>query len=121
MLKLDKQLSTCITGEGDIFHELKKLRKVNDIVATTIDGTKVPGFHFNQGRRSYRHRKATLNLKSNRNDPLFMFNTDCLKNAPLVVFEHLKYIIKSFLMHSHVSNAQLLATSIPLPKDNWEI
>ena len=53
-----------------------------------------------KGRRSYHHRKATLNLKSNRNDPLFMFNSDCLKNPPLAVFEQLKYIIKSFPMHS---------------------
>ena len=62
-------------------------------------------------------REATLNLKLNRNDPLFIFNSDCLKNAPLAVFEHLKYIIKSFLIHSHVSNALLLATLIPIPKD----
>ena len=27
-------------SKGDIFHELKKLRKVNDTVLTTIDGTK---------------------------------------------------------------------------------
>ena len=62
-------------------------------------------------------REATLNLKSNRNDPLFIFKSDCLKNAPLSVFEHLKYMIKSFLIHSHVSNALLLATLIPIPKD----
>ena len=47
----------------------------------------------------------------------FIFKSDCLKNAPLSVFEHLKYIIKSFLIHSHVSNALLLATLIPIPKD----
>ena len=58
-----------------------------------------------------------MNLKSNRNYPLFIFNSDCLKNAPLPVFEHLKYIIKSFPIHSHVSNALLLATLIPIPKD----
>ena len=58
-----------------------------------------------------------MNLKSNRNDPLFFFNSDRLENAPLAVFEHLKYVIKSFLIHSHVSNALLLATLIPIPKD----
>ena len=62
-------------------------------------------------------REATLNLKSNRNDPLFIFNSDCLKIAPLAVCEHLNYIIKSFLIYSHVSNALLLATLIPIPKD----
>ena len=50
-------------------------------------------------------REATLNSKSNRNDPLFIFNSDGLQNASLAVFEHSKYIIKSLLTHSHVSNA----------------
>ena len=62
-------------------------------------------------------REAASNLKSNRNDPLFMFSSVCLKNAPLSVFEHLTYLIKSFLIHSHVSNGLLLATLIPIPKD----
>ena len=46
-----------------------------------------------------------------------MFSSDCLKNAPLSVFEHLTYLIKSFLIHSHVSNGLLLAILIPIPKD----
>ena len=59
-------------------------------------------------------REATLHLKSNRNDPLFIFNSE---TAPLAVFEHMKYIIKSFLIHSNVSNNLLIATLIPIPKD----
>ena len=55
MLKLDKLLSAYITGEGGIFHELKKLRKVNDIVPTTIDGTKenITGHFANVYERIY--------------------------------------------------------------------
>ena len=34
-------------------------------------------------------REATMNLKSNRNDPIFDFNSDCLMYAPFIVFEHL--------------------------------
>ena len=37
--KRDKLLNACITSEGDIFHELKKLRKIKDTVPITIDGT----------------------------------------------------------------------------------
>ena len=37
-----------------------------------------------------------MNLKSNRNDPIFEFNSDCLKYAPLIVFEHLTCLIKRF-------------------------
>ena len=40
MLKRNNLLNACTTGESDIFHELKKLRKVNDNVLTTIVGTK---------------------------------------------------------------------------------
>ena len=112
MLKRDKLLNACITNKGDIFHELKKLRKVNDIVPTTIDGTKdnITGHFADVYERIYNSiddkvevakiyfpvnksldstsikdvdlittgkiREATLNLKSNRNDPLFMFNSD---------------------------------------------
>ena len=40
MLKRDKLLNACITSEGNIFHELKKLCKIKDMVPITIDGTK---------------------------------------------------------------------------------
>ena len=153
MLKRDKLLNACITSEGDIFHELKKLRKIKDTVPITIDGTKdnITGHFANVYERIYNSiddeeematiylrvnksldstsledvnlittdkiREATSNLTSKRNGPLFMFSSDCLKNAPLSVFEHLTYLIKSFLIHSHVSNGLLLATLIPIPKD----
>ena len=55
MLKRNNLLNVCITGEGGIFHELKKLRKVNDIVPTTIDGTKdnITGHFANVYERIY--------------------------------------------------------------------
>ena len=62
-------------------------------------------------------REATMNLESNRNDPIFDFNSDCLKYAPLIVFEHLTCLMKSFLVHAHVRNILLLATLIPIPKN----
>ena len=39
-LKRDKLLNACINGEGDIFHELKKLRMVSRTVSKTMDGAK---------------------------------------------------------------------------------
>ena len=41
-------------------------------------------------------REATMNLTSNRNDPMFHFNSDCLMYAPLIAFERLTCLIKSF-------------------------
>ena len=46
-----------------------------------------------------------------------IFNSNCLKYVPLIVFEHLTCLIKSFLVHAHVSNIILLTTLIPIPKD----
>ena len=149
-LKRDKLLNACINGEGDIFHELKKLRMVSCTVSKTMDGAQEDvSEHFaNVYERIYNDkeemsrmysrvnksidttslsdvylvtndivREATMNLKSNRNDPIFDFNFNCLKYAPLIVFEHLTCLIKSFLVHAHVSNIILLATLIPIPKD----
>ena len=62
-------------------------------------------------------REAMMNFKSNRNDPMFDFNADCPKYAPLIVFEYLTCLIKSFLVQAHVSNTLLLAMLIPIPKD----
>ena len=152
-LKRDRLLNACITGEGDIFHELKKIRMVNPTIPSSIDGVKndIPGHFANAYQKLYNStddekemskmyssisnsidhtslddvdlittekvKEATMNLKSNRNDPLFDFNSDCLKNAPEILIEHLAYTIKSSLIHAHITNCLLLATIIPLIKD----
>ena len=55
MLKRGKLLNACITSEVDIFHELKKLRKIKDMVPITIDGTKdnITGHFANVYERIY--------------------------------------------------------------------
>ena len=55
MLKRDKLLNACITSEGNIFHELKKLCKIKDMVPITIDGTKdnITGHFANVYERIY--------------------------------------------------------------------
>ena len=62
-------------------------------------------------------RKATKQIKPNKNDPIFAFNSDCLKRAPTMLFHHLDNISKSFLIHGHVSKALLIAVIVPLLKD----
>ena len=51
---------------------------------------------------------AVKHIKSNKSDPVFDFTSDCLKNAPNTLYLHLSNIIKSFLIHSHVSVILLL-------------
>ena len=48
---------------------------------------------------------------------MFAFTSDCLKNSPGELFDKLSIIIKSFLIHGHVSQILLLATLVPLIKD----
>ena len=123
---------------------------MNDIVTTTIDGTKdnITGHFANVYERIYNSiddkeevaklysrvnksldstlikdvdlittekiRVATFNLKSNRNDPLFMSSSQKCTTSCIWTLEIFN---KNFLIHSHVSNVLLLATLIPIPKD----
>ena len=56
-------------------------------------------------------------VKAKKSDPVFSFNSDCIKRAPTSLFQHLANMIKSFLIHGHVSRLLLLATIVPLIKD----
>ena len=62
-------------------------------------------------------KKATEQIKQNKNDPVFAFNSDCLKRDPPILFHHLANIFKSFLIHGHVSKALLIEVIVPLLKD----
>ena len=61
--------------------------------------------------------KAIHEIKTSKNDPVFNFNSDCIKRAPSALSYHLANIIRSFLIHGHVSKILLLATIVPLIKD----
>ena len=62
-------------------------------------------------------REACSHLKPNKTDPTYSFTSDCLKSAPLILFEYLETIIRSFLIHGHVSLVLLLPTLVPIIKD----
>ena len=62
-------------------------------------------------------KNAVKQLNSNKTDPKFDFSSDCFKNAPDQLFEHLANIFKIFLIHGHVSLFILLSTLVPLIKD----
>ena len=56
-------------------------------------------------------------IKPKKNDPIFLFNSTCIKHAPKSLHFHLANMIKCFLIHGHVSDILLVATIIPLIKD----
>ena len=60
---------------------------------------------------------AVKGIRSNKNDPVFTFNSDCIKQAPNSLYQHIAYMIKCFLIHGHVSNILLVSTILPLLKD----
>ena len=62
-------------------------------------------------------KEALKKIKSNKSDPLYDFSSDFLKSAPDILYDHLATIIRSFLVHGHVSNFLLLATMVPIVKD----
>lgn len=152
IMKKNKLLEACMNGNGDIFSELRKMRKVNCSVPGTMDGSKnvskqftqVYGELYNSGNDEVETakildnvnkcikkssladvdlvtsdivRQATDKIKMHKNDPVFVFNSDCLKCAPSSLFQHLSNLIRSFLIHGHVSKVLLLATLVPLLKD----
>ena len=62
-------------------------------------------------------KEAVKHIKPGKSDPVCDFTSDCIRNAPDSLFNHLSIIIKSFLIHSHVSLILLLATLVPIIKD----
>ena len=62
-------------------------------------------------------REAMEKIKPNKSDPIFDFSSDFLKNAPDILYEHLSLILKSFLIHGHVTEKLLLATLVHIVKE----
>ena len=52
-----------------------------------------------------------------KSDPSFKYTSYYLKKSPNNLYEHLSSVIKSFLIHGHVSVLLLLSTLVPLIKD----
>ena len=62
-------------------------------------------------------REALSHIKSNKTDPLHQYNSDCLKNAPPILCEHLSSLFKMFLTHGYISSTLMISTLIPIIKD----
>ena len=62
-------------------------------------------------------REAITRPKNNKSDPLFEFNSDCLKNGPSVLFEQLAMLFRHYLIHGHISSVLTLFTLVPIIKD----
>ena len=153
IVKKNKVLDACINGEGDIFREIKSLRKSAVVVSSSVDGvqediqehfkgiysnlynnhedgeeikgievevnSKVNQYHLKDVEKVTPElvKEAVRHLNSNKSDPIYSFSSDCLKNGPDSLFQHLSIALQSFLIHGHVTLFLLLATLVPIIKD----
>ena len=152
-IKRNKLLDSCLNGGSDIFKELKKMRKCESLVSTTMDGkSENISEHFKSiykelynsvddsreleeinkevdGRINWSHmndvkkvtpslvKEAASHIIDDKSDPIFSFSSDCIKHCLDLLFESLSLVIKSFLIHGHVTVFLLLATLVPIIKD----
>ena len=152
-IRRNKLLDACLNGNGEIFKEIKKMRKSKPVVATSMDGTKhdVEEHFKNIYKELYNSvedeedmnslfekvnselnftyiddvmkvtpdviKEASSHLKDGKSDPTHSFSSDCIKNGPSRLFYLLSVVMKSFLIHSHVTLYLLLATLVPIIKD----
>lgn len=62
-------------------------------------------------------KQAMNKIKTDKTDPIFDYTSDFLKEAPDILYDHLAFIIRSFIIHGHVTKELLLATMVPIIKD----
>ena len=62
-------------------------------------------------------KEALDKIKPDKSDPTWDFSSDFLKRGPDLLWKHLEIMIKSFVVHGHVTNALLLASLVPIVKD----
>ena len=120
MVRKNKLMDACLNGNGDVFEEIRKMRKVNKSLPHTMDGqTNVTERFKNVYQKLYNSvndeqetqevlklvnnyvdvsslddvdlvnqsvvRKAVNNIKLHKNDPIFTFNSDCIKRVTSVI------------------------------------
>ena len=152
-LKKNTLFDARLSNNGDIFHEIRKLRNSSNTTGSVIDGVSenIPTHFADIYNKLYNSvddqedfqklykmvdnminslslhdvskitpsvvMEAVGHLKSEKSDPSNIFSSDCLKNAPMILFEQLATLFRIYLTHGHVSIILMLATLIPLIKD----
>ena len=61
--------------------------------------------------------QAIKKLKPGKSDPLLKVTSDFFINSPEVLHRLLSTLMRSFIVHSHVSNFLLISTLVPIVKD----
>ena len=56
-------------------------------------------------------------MKNSKTDPQYDFTTDCIKNAPVILYEKLAELFRMSIIHGYISPSLMISTLIPLVKD----
>ena len=62
-------------------------------------------------------KETVARIKNNKSDPVFDFTSNCLKNAPSILFDELSSLFRYYLIHGHISELLMTSTLIQIPKD----
>ena len=152
-VKRSNLFNSCILNNGNLFDDIKRQRKCNQTIATSIDGHNhdIPSHFANKYKKLYNSvddevnlldieenlkskitqtnnqdispitsellKTASKKLKSGKSDPLLSLTSDFFVNAPPILYDLLASIMKSYIVHAHVSDFLLLSYLIPIIKD----
>ena len=152
-IKQNALLDACLNGKSDLFKQIKKMRRCEQISSSSMDGKseniqehfksiyetlynsvddsnelsaindevnlKMNASHLNDVLKVTPDlvKEAASHIKDDKTDPILSVSSDCIKNGPDLLFEKLSIVIKSFLIHGHVTVFLLLATLVPIIKD----
>ena len=113
-----------VAGDGipnkfaEVYQELFNREKDQDTIAVDIEEGLGQNAFDEIDKINFRTIGEALGkIKSNKSDPVWNFSSDFLKEGPDILIFHLEKMIKSCLIHGHVSEILLLATLLPLVKD----
>ena len=94
--------------------DLEKMAEVEESVQSEVNQS-----HVNDVKKVTPEivKEAAKHLNNNKSDPTYSYSSDCIKNGPEILYQHLSAALQSFLIHGHVTLFLLLATLVPIIKD----
>ena len=87
----------------DLYNSVDDKENILDILSDVNDGINITHAHDVKKVTPDLVKEATKQLRDGKSDPVHLFSSDCLKNAPDLLFQHLSVVIQSFLFHGHVT------------------
>ena len=104
---------------ADLYNSVDNKQNIVDLLSTVNDEINYTHAYDVNKLTPEIVKEATNHLKNGKTHPTHMFSSDCVKNAPDLFFQLLSIVIKSFLIHGHITVYLLLATLVPIIKNKF--